>query len=60
DQPCVARRAAKAVLELGPRLRETELEERVSRLEEKADEKTDETPAAVIIDNNPWYGEASR
>jgi hypothetical protein len=41
-------------------LRETELEERVSRLEEKADEKTDETPAAVIIDNNPWYGEASR
>jgi AcrR family transcriptional regulator len=58
DQPSVARRAAKAVLELGPRLRETELEERVSRLEEKADEKTDETPAAVIIDNNPWYGEA--
>jgi hypothetical protein len=46
-------------LELGPRLRETELEERVSRLEEKADEKTDENPTAVIIDNNPWYGEAS-
>ncbi|HEV3338903.1 MAG TPA: hypothetical protein VG125_01060 [Pirellulales bacterium] len=58
DQPSVARRAAKAVLELGPRLRESELEERISRLEEEADEKTDDTPAAVIIDNNPWYGEA--
>ncbi len=32
DQPCVARRAAKAVLEMGPRLREsTEWEERLSR-----------------------------
>ncbi|HEV3341917.1 MAG TPA: hypothetical protein VG125_16235 [Pirellulales bacterium] len=58
DQPSVARRAAKAVLALGPRLRESELEERISRLEDQADEKTDETPTAVIIDNNPWYGEA--
>jgi ferredoxin len=58
DQPSVARRAAKAVLELGPRLRETELEERISRLEREADEKTDGTPAAVIIDNG-WYGDAS-
>jgi DNA-binding NarL/FixJ family response regulator len=39
DQPSVARRAAKAVLELGPRLRELELEERISRLEEEADER---------------------
>jgi hypothetical protein len=59
DQPSVARRAAKVVLELGPRLREsTELEERVSRLEDQADERTDDTPAAVIIDNG-WYGDAS-
>jgi transposase len=39
EKPAVARRAAKAVLELGPRLRETELEERISRLEREADEK---------------------
>jgi putative ubiquitin-RnfH superfamily antitoxin RatB of RatAB toxin-antitoxin module len=58
DQPSVARRAAKAVLELGPRLRESELEERISRLEEEADEKTDGNQTCVIIDNNPWYGEA--
>jgi|SRR5215469_3997345 len=38
DQPSVARRAAKAVLQLGPRLREsTELQERISRLEDQAD-----------------------
>ncbi|HWB11012.1 MAG TPA: hypothetical protein VG826_17420 [Pirellulales bacterium] len=59
DQPSVARRAAKAVLELGPRLREsTELEERMSRLEGRADEQTNGTPTPVIVDNE-WYGEAS-
>jgi hypothetical protein len=57
DQPSVARRAAKAVLVLGPRLRESELEERISRLEDQADEKTNETPTAVIIDNNRRYGD---
>ncbi|HWB08694.1 MAG TPA: hypothetical protein VG826_05705 [Pirellulales bacterium] len=52
DQPSVARRAAKAVLELGPRLREaTELEERMSRLEDQADEHINGTPTPVIIDN---------
>lgn len=41
DKPTVALGAAKAVLELGPRLRElTELEERVCRLEGTADAKT--------------------
>jgi hypothetical protein len=40
DQPSVARRAAKTVLELGPRLREaTEVHERISRLEAEADER---------------------
>jgi hypothetical protein len=49
DQPSVARRAAKAVLELGPRLRESaELAERTSRLEDQADEKTNGNPAALI------------
>jgi hypothetical protein len=58
DQPSVARRAAKAVLVLGPRLREsTEFEERISRLEEEADEREKHPPKVVIIDNNPWYGE---
>ncbi|HWB11193.1 MAG TPA: helix-turn-helix domain-containing protein [Pirellulales bacterium] len=52
DQPSVARRAAKAILELGPQLREsTELEERMSRLEDRADEPTDGTPTPVIADN---------
>ncbi|HWB10417.1 MAG TPA: hypothetical protein VG826_14390 [Pirellulales bacterium] len=52
DQPSVARRAAKAVLELGPRLREaTELEERMSRLEGRAGEQTNGTPTPVIADN---------
>ncbi|HWB13796.1 MAG TPA: hypothetical protein VG826_31510 [Pirellulales bacterium] len=59
DQPSVARRAAKAVLELGSRLRGlTELEERLSRLEEKADEEPRGNPTPVIIDNG-WYGEDS-
>ncbi|HWB07968.1 MAG TPA: hypothetical protein VG826_01900 [Pirellulales bacterium] len=59
DQPSVARRAAKAVLELGPRLREsTELDERLTRLEEKADEEPRRSPTPVIIDNG-WYGEES-
>jgi hypothetical protein len=40
DKPSVARRAAKAVLELGPRLREaTEVDERINRLEDEADER---------------------
>jgi hypothetical protein len=60
DQPSVARRAAKAVLVLGPRLREsTEFEERISRLEEEADEREKHPPKVVIIDNNPWYGEGA-
>ncbi|HWB13030.1 MAG TPA: hypothetical protein VG826_27640 [Pirellulales bacterium] len=59
DQPSVARRAAKAVLELGPRLREsTELDERLTRLEEKADEEPRWNQTPVIIDNG-WYGEES-
>jgi hypothetical protein len=57
DQPSVARRAAKAVLQLGPRLREeTEFEERLCRFEDEAAERADEKPRAVIIDNG-WYGE---
>jgi transposase-like protein len=57
DQPSVARRAAKGVLQLGSRLREeTELAERRGRLEDDADERADRKPAAVIIDNG-WYGE---
>jgi hypothetical protein len=57
DQPSVARRAAKAILQLGPRLREeTELEERLCRLEDDADEGTDREPTPVVIDNG-WYGE---
>ncbi|HWB10244.1 MAG TPA: hypothetical protein VG826_13520 [Pirellulales bacterium] len=60
DQPSVARRAAKAVLELGSRLREsTELDERLTRLEEKADEEPRWNQTPVIIDNNGWYGEDS-
>jgi Skp family chaperone for outer membrane proteins len=56
DQPSVARRAAKAVLQLGPWLREaTELQERQSRLQDEADERADREPAAVI--DNGWYGE---
>jgi hypothetical protein len=52
DQPSVARRAAKAVLELGPRLREaTEVRERISRLEDEADERANEKPTAVLIDH---------
>ncbi|HWB08225.1 MAG TPA: hypothetical protein VG826_03330 [Pirellulales bacterium] len=59
DQPSVARRAAKAVLELGPRLREsTELDERLTRLEEAADERPRRNLTPVIIDNG-WYGEPS-
>ncbi|HWB09983.1 MAG TPA: hypothetical protein VG826_12195 [Pirellulales bacterium] len=59
DQPSVARRAAKAVLELGPRLRESiELDERLTRLEEKADEEPRWNQTPVIIDNG-WYGEES-
>ena len=59
DKPPVALGAAKTVFELGPRLRKsTEFEERISLMEDQADEKTDETPAAVIIDNNPWYGDS--
>jgi hypothetical protein len=38
EQPSVARRAAKAVLQLGPRLRESELEERISRFGRMKDE----------------------
>jgi hypothetical protein len=38
DQPSVARRAAKAVLQLGPRLRESELEERIGRFGRMKDE----------------------
>jgi hypothetical protein len=59
DQPSVARRAAKAVLELGPRLREaTEVDERITRLEDEAD-KRDKTKAKqrVVIIDNGWYGE---
>jgi hypothetical protein len=61
DQPSVARRAAKAVLELGPRLREaTEVDERITRLEAEADqrdaERADGKQKPVIIDNG-WYGE---
>ena len=60
DQPSAVRGAAKAVLLLGPRLREsTELEERISRLEEEAHRKPKREPEYVLIDNNPWYGEAS-
>jgi hypothetical protein len=57
DQPSVARRAARAVLELAPRLREaTEVNERITRLEDQeADqreaERMDRKPAAVVIDN---------
>ncbi|HWB11447.1 MAG TPA: hypothetical protein VG826_19610 [Pirellulales bacterium] len=59
DQPSVARRAAKAVLELGPRLREaTELEERMSRLEDRADEEPRGNHTPDII-NNGWYGDSS-
>jgi hypothetical protein len=61
DQPSVARRAAKAILVLAPRLSEaTEVDERITRLENEADEREAErangkqTP--VIIDNG-WYGE---
>jgi hypothetical protein len=55
DKPSVARRAAKAVLQLGPRLREaTELQQRLSRLKDQADENQ----TAVIIDNGR-YVEAS-
>jgi hypothetical protein len=55
DQPSVARRAAKAILQLGPRLRDaTELEERRCRLEDQADEKADEQLTAVIIDNGRY------
>jgi transposase len=61
DQPSVARRAAKAVLELGPRLWEaTEVDERITRLEKEADEreaeKSNRIQTPVIIDNG-WYGE---
>jgi len=59
DQPSVARRAAKAVLELGPRLREsTELGERISRLAGQADEKTDGNQTAVIhpLESRPVFG----
>jgi putative ubiquitin-RnfH superfamily antitoxin RatB of RatAB toxin-antitoxin module len=63
EQPSVARRAAKAVLELGPRLREaTEVAERITRLEKEADERDAErangNQTAIIIDKG-WYGEAS-
>jgi hypothetical protein len=58
DQPSVARRAAKAVLVLGPRLRESaELEERISRLQDQADEWTHGDPVAVTTGNNGWCGE---
>ncbi|HEV3339638.1 MAG TPA: hypothetical protein VG125_04760 [Pirellulales bacterium] len=58
DQPSVARRAAKAVLELGPRLRESELEERISLLADQADEKTDGNQTAVIhpLESRPIFG----
>jgi putative ubiquitin-RnfH superfamily antitoxin RatB of RatAB toxin-antitoxin module len=57
DKPSVARWAAKAVLQLGPRLREaTELEERLCRLDEETDERANREPAAVVIDNG-CYGE---
>ena len=38
EQPSVARRAAKAVLQLGPRLRQIELEERMRRLEDQREQ----------------------
>ncbi|HWB10273.1 MAG TPA: hypothetical protein VG826_13665, partial [Pirellulales bacterium] len=48
DKPSEALGAAKAVLEMGPRLREaTEVEQRISRLEDEDDEEIDrmQTPA---------------
>ncbi|HWB07951.1 MAG TPA: helix-turn-helix domain-containing protein [Pirellulales bacterium] len=52
DKPSEARRAAKAVLQLGPWLREaTELRERINRLEDAADENTSGNPTPVIIDD---------
>ena len=55
DKPSVARAAAKAVLVLGPRLRESEFDERITRLEREADERDKMEPKVVIIDDNPWY-----
>ena len=59
EQPSVARRAAKAVLLLGPRLREsTELDARVSLLEE-LDRKSDGKPRKIVHIDEGWYGDAS-
>jgi hypothetical protein len=54
DQPSVALGTAKAVLELGRRLREsTKLEERISRLEDKADEMTNVSAGAQCALGRP-------
>lgn len=56
EQPTVARRAAKAVLELGPKLREaTEFEERISRVEDRLDEEPREEPLVNVVYKNGWY-----
>jgi hypothetical protein len=63
DQPSVARRAAKAVLVLGPRLSEsTELKQRTSRLENRADKKPRGKQTAVIFPLNdlPVFGSEAR
>ena len=52
DKPTVALAAAKAVSELGPRLREsTELKERINRLEDQAEKRPKGEPQCVVIDD---------
>ncbi|HWB08295.1 MAG TPA: hypothetical protein VG826_03685 [Pirellulales bacterium] len=58
DKPTVALAAAKAVLDLGRRLRESmEIEERLSRLESEADEESDGNETTIVMDG--WYGDES-